>query len=250
MPTRVIRVSALAIVALAVLIGGCQRRQEPAPAPAASTPAAAPAPAQAPAPAPVADEAPPEGVLRAYVWKCDDGQTLTMRNLFREKAVAIDLHEGTRKLPQVVSASGVRYEDDVAIFSTKGSAATFERKGAATVNCQEDRAKSLLEDARLRGVLYVGRGNEPGWAVEIGPGRALLWVSNYGQERHAYAEAAASGDAASGLVYDAADAASKVKVTVRQQPCRDDMSGESFDLQIVVESGGRAYSGCGNRAQR
>jgi membrane-bound inhibitor of C-type lysozyme len=236
----------LAITALALL--GCQRKeQQPA-----SPPAAEVAPAAAPAPAAVttAEGTPPAGVLRAYVWQCEDGQTLRMRNLFREKAVAIDLHEGMRKLPQVVSASGARYEDNAVIFWTRGSTATFERKGAPAVKCQEVRTQSLLEDARLRGVLYVGTGNEPGWTLEIGPGRTLTWVTNYGQDRYAYAEAVASGDAVSGFVYTATDAAAAIKVTVRQQPCLDDMAGLPFDYQVIVESGGRTYRGCGYRAQR
>jgi membrane-bound inhibitor of C-type lysozyme len=244
MRPRTARLAMLTIAATIVLLAGCQRQHEPAASPPAPTAARTPAPIAA------ADDAPPAGVLRAYVWRCDDGQTLRMRNLFREKAVAIDLHEGTRKLPQVVSASGARYEDDVVIFWTKGSTATFERKGAPAVKCQEVRAQSLLEDARVRGVLYVGAGNEPGWTVEIGPGRALVWVTNYGQERHAYPDAVASGDAVSGLIYEATDAAAAIKVTVRQQPCQDDMAALPFDYQVIVESGGRTYRGCGNRAQR
>jgi membrane-bound inhibitor of C-type lysozyme len=107
-------------------------------------------PPSGPTAATVAEDAPPEGVLRAYVWRCDDGQTLKMRNLFREQAIALDLHEGTRKLPQVVSADGARYADEAVIFWIKGSSASFERKGTPVVNCQEDRAQSLLEDARLQ----------------------------------------------------------------------------------------------------
>jgi len=236
----------LAITALVLL--GCQRKeQQPASPPAAEVAAAA---APAPAAVTTAEGTPPAGVLRAYVWQCEDGQTLRMRNLFREKAVAIDLHEGMRKLPQVVSASGARYEDNAVIFWTRGSTATFERKGAPAVKCQEVRTQSLLEDARLRGVLYVGTGNEPGWTLEIGPGRTLTWVTNYGQDRYAYPEAVASGDAVSGFVYTATDAAASIKVTVRQRTCQDNMSGEPFDYQVTVESGGRAYAGCGNRAQR
>ena len=98
------------------------------------------------------EDPPPDGALRAYVWSCADGQKIVMRNLFREKAVAIDLHEGTRRLEQTTSASGVRYEDGAIIFWTKGSTASFERKGSPPVQCTELREESLREDARLQAV--------------------------------------------------------------------------------------------------
>ena len=69
-----------------------------------------------------------------------------------EKAVALDLHAGTRRLEQTASASGVRYEDAAIIFWTKGSTASFERKGSSPVQCTELRDESVREDARLQAV--------------------------------------------------------------------------------------------------
>ena len=88
-----------------VVTAGCQRKQS-----TAATEPAAPAAVPAPAPAvtTAAGDEVPEGVLRAYVWECADGQRLVMRNLFRERAIAIDFHDGTRRLDQAVSAAGAR----------------------------------------------------------------------------------------------------------------------------------------------
>ena len=143
---------------LATGLAGCQRssdepagggRGEPR-VPAAAAPVEnVPAPTGATAPSSPYDDA-PAGVLRAYVWACADGQKIVMRNLFREKAIAIDLHDGTRRLEQAVSASGARYEDGAVVFWTKGGTATFERKGTPPVHCEELRDESLREDARLR----------------------------------------------------------------------------------------------------
>jgi len=228
---------ALTAVIAATALAACQRKQD-----TAAT--------ETPAPATPADAAPPEGVLRAYVWQCDDGHTLKMRNLYRENAIAIDLHEGTRKLPGVPSASGAKYDDGTVSFFSKGGAAVFTRKDGQPVRCREVRSQSLLEDARLRGVLYRGSGNEPGWMLEIGPGSDLTWVTAYGEERHAFANALASGDAATGVVYTATDATDQIKVTVVQTACQDDMAGLPFDYQVTVVAGGREYHGCGNRLQR
>lgn len=233
-----------------VLLTACQRKEVPAPV---ATPAAAPSAAEsarapAPAVAPAKDEAPPPGVLRAYVWDCG-GTKLKMRNLWRENAVAIDLHDGTHKLAGVISASGAKYSDGTVTLWTKGGSARLETPGNPPVQCNELRAESLLEDARIRGVLYRGLGNEPGWTLEIGPGGALTWITGYGEERHEYPEVLVSGDDATGVVYTATDDAGEIKVTVKRARCQDDMSGEAFDHQFTVTASGRELRGCGTRVQ-
>jgi membrane-bound inhibitor of C-type lysozyme len=236
--------ASLAGIAL-IAVAGCQRKETPADEPAAEAKTAAPAPAAAPAPTPAVDEF-PAGVLRAYVWQCADGQTLVMRNLLREKAIAIDFHDGTRRLDQTVSASGARYADGVMVFWTKGSTATLERQGAPAVRCEERRADSLREDARARGVVYRALGNEPGWILEIGPASKLTWTTNFGQDRYDFeqAEATATTDGAS--VYSAQKDAVSLKATIRAERCVDDGDVE-YDHVVTVESGGQTYHGCGTR---
>ena len=236
--------ASLAGIAL-IAVAGCQRKETPADEPAAEAKSAAPAAAAAPAPTPAVDEF-PAGVLRAYVWQCADGQTLVMRNLLREKAIAIDFHDGTRRLDQTVSASGARYADGVMVFWTKGSTATLERQGAPAVRCEERRADSLREDARARGVVYRALGNEPGWILEIGPASKLTWTTNFGQDRYDFeqAEATATTDGAS--VYSAQKDVVSLKATIRAERCVDDGDVE-YDHVVTVESGGQTYHGCGTR---
>ncbi len=197
----------------------------------------------APAPVP-GDEAPPEGVLRAYVWECDDGRTLKVRNLYRENAVSVELHEGARKLSQVTSASGAKYADATVSFWSKGGTATFERNGSPAINCTESRAKSLLADAKLRGVAYRAQGNEPGWLVEAGPGTSLTYVADYGQARHEFNPVARSGDGARAVVFTGEHDGRAIKVTLTRETCADDMSGAEFDHTAVVEFDGQELRGC------
>lgn len=243
-PTPPVRLLIVALASIALNAAtGCQRQESPAGDSAANTQPASPVPAVAPTPA--ADEV-PDGALRAYVWQCADGQTLVMRNLFREKAVAIDFHDGTRRLDQTVSGSGVRYADSVMVFRAKGSAATLERQGAPPVPCQERRADSLREDARARGVVYRALGNEPGWTLEIGPENKLRWTTNYGQDRYDFehAQATAAPDGAS--VYTAQKDSVSIRASIKTERCVDDGDLE-FDHVVAVESGGQAYHGCGTR---
>ena len=246
LPTPPARSLLVALAGIALLaVTGCQRQEAPAGATTADAKPAASAPATAPAPTPVVDEI-PAGVLRAYVWQCADGQTLVMRNLLREKAIAIDFHDGTRRLDQTVSASGARYADAVAVFWTKGSTATLERQGAPAVRCEERRADSLREDARVRGVVYRALGNEPGWILEIGPASTLSWTTNFGQDRYDFEQAQATAMPDGTSVYAAQKDAVTLKATVKAGRCVDD-GDVAFDQVVTVESGGQTYHGCGTR---
>ena len=224
---------------------GCQRKEAPAGETPADAKPAASVPADVPAVTPAADEF-PAGVLRAYVWQCADGQTLVMRNLVREKAIAIDFHDGTRRLDQTVSASGARYADHVAVFWTKGGTATLERQGMPTVQCEERRAASLREDARVRGVVYRALGNEPGWVLEVGPARRLSWTTNFGQDHFDFDKAQAATAPDGATVYTAQQGDVSIKATIKAERCLDDGEVE-FDHVVTVESGGQTLRGCGTR---
>ncbi len=237
---------ALTVTLACALLGACQRK--PPPAPAESVPAPAPATTTPAAVPTVPEDTPPEGVLRAYVWDCA-GTKIRARNLWRENAIAVDLHDGTHKLLNVPSASGAKYTDGSVTLFTKGGAATLETPWEKPRQCGEVRAESLLEDARLRGVRYSGRGNEPGWTLEIGPGDRLAWVTGYGEERHELATPTVTVDAAGTQTYSGADAAGPLVIAVTKTACQDDMSGEPFEYRVVVAFGGREYRGCGTQVQ-
>ena len=225
--------AALAIAAL-VTLAGCKRTADE------SATASAPA-----VEAPRSVEP-----LLAYVWNCDDGQTLRMTNLLRDNAISLELHEGVRNLPLVVSASGAKYSDGTLTFWSKGDTATFERAGSTPVRCSMNRYQSALADSRARGVRYRGTGNEPGWFAEVGPGSRLLWVTRYGAERHEFdSSEALTGNEPTVEVFRAGRDSNSLSVTVSHEPCADDMSGEAFDYHMVVESGGRTYRGCATALQ-
>jgi uncharacterized membrane protein len=233
-----------ALLALGLLVAaGCQKSPDQQPTTAATPEPAAPA---ASMPAPIAGEpatALPEGVLRAYFWECDRDVTLVMRNLLEERSVGLEIHGETHKLPQVVAASGAKYSDGDFTFWTKGETAIFQRGTGPEVACREVRAKSLVEDARARGVLYRGRGNEPGWTLEVGPNDRLQFVTMFGEQKFEFAGATVANVDGT-TVYAAQAGEDAIKVSVKQEPCTDDMSGEPFDYRMVVEHGGQTLRGC------
>jgi membrane-bound inhibitor of C-type lysozyme len=241
--SRLLIVTCAGIALIAAL--GCQRKEAPVAETVADAKPAASVPATATAPTPAEDEV-PAGVLRAYVWHCADGQTLVMRNLVREKAIAIDFHDGTRRLDQTISGSGARYADSVVVFWTKGGTATLERQGAPPVQCEERRADSLREDARARGVVYRALGNEPGWILEVGPAGRLSWTTNWGQDRFDFEQAQASTAPDGATVYTAQQGDVSIRASIKAERCVDDGDVE-FDHVVTVEAGGQTLRGCGTR---
>lgn len=231
------------LVAGMLIAAGCQKSPDPQAGAAATPESAAPTTT---APAPIAGEplaALPDGVLHAYFWECDRDVTLVMRNLLEQKSVGLEMHGESRLLPQVVAASGAKYSDGDFTFWTKGETATFQRGTGPEVACREVRAKSLVEDARLRGVLYRGRGNEPGWTLEVGPNDRLQFVTMFGEQKFEFAGATVANVDGT-TVYAAQSGDDAIKVSVRQEACLDDMSGEPFDYRMVVEHGDRTLRGC------
>jgi uncharacterized membrane protein len=215
----------------------------------AQSPATTPPPVATPTTTNPASE-PPPGVLRAYYWTCESGLEFVAKNLWRENAVTLELHEGSRRLERVPSASGTKYADSSIEFWTKGGAGTFEHRPAKLAKCTETRAMSLVEDARARGVVLRGRGNEPGWTVEIGPQEKIRFETQYGNERYDFTGAQASGDLAErGRAYTAEGDGGTIQVVVRSETCQDDMSGESFELSFAVTYAGSTLHGCGARLQ-
>ena len=116
----------LASIAL-VFCAGCQRD--------AGTPERASAESTA---SPTATGVAPESAATQPVlrWECDGGMALTTKYLPRDHAISLGLHEGERKLPQVASASGEKYQDGPITFSRKGGEAIYERTPASPINCR------------------------------------------------------------------------------------------------------------------
>ena len=105
----------------------------------------------------------------------------------------------------------------------------------------------LWEQAAQRGVTFRGVGNEPGWALEIQPGKQMLLETDYGQRRVATPVPRPTVNAEGWTVYRAVTEAHELEVRFREQPCEDSMSGESFPFQVSVVLDGGELQGCGRR---
>jgi membrane-bound inhibitor of C-type lysozyme len=198
------------------------------------------------APDPAQSSGPRPNTLQAHVWNCADGTVIHTRNLTAPSAITLRIGSETRTLPQVRAASGVRYEDAMMQFWTKGNGATFQRKPGDATDCREVRAQSLREDARVRGITFRGVGNEPGWLLEIGPENRVMFEDGYGSVRVLFQSLPPKKDTRPGVtIYENTSSAYRMKATLLLQNCTDTMSDESFPYTVEVEIEGARRRGCG-----
>ncbi len=191
-----------------------------------------------------APPAAPGRVGRTFVYECSDGLAFTAR-IEGDKAWLF-LPSGTINLPHVEAASGAKYSDGSVTFWSKGESAMLEGTKQPRTECNNDRAKAIWEDAKLRGADFRATGNEPGWYLEISREYGILLVTAYGSERYQFAPTEPSSDSASRkTTYETAQAGHELKVTLEGRRCMDTMSGAKFETAVTVIIDGKRLDGCG-----
>ena len=100
--------------------------------------------------------------------------------------------------------------------------------------------------ARQQGVDFRATGNEPGWVLEIRDGESVVLVADYGSSRYEIARPETAMDPVSGgRVLRSAGSPAGFEVILIDQPCSDDMSGESFPTTVLLKLGEQHLRGCG-----
>jgi len=182
--------------------------------------------------------------LHTFAYDCNDGTIVTHLGP-EDDAITVFLPGETVRLPHVPTASGAKYSDGTVTLWTKGNEVLLEVVGEDPVNCLENRRRSWIEDAKLRGNDYWAAGNEPGWTLEIGPERTVL-KTNYGQDRYEFEtpQPAVDGEARR-TAYRTSVEGVEIAIEISGTPCQDSMSGESFETAVTVQLGDQKLRGCG-----
>ncbi|MGD8975985.1 MAG: hypothetical protein PVG91_00160 [Gammaproteobacteria bacterium] len=111
-------------------------------------------------------------------------------------------------------------------------------------------AADVWEQAAREGVDFRATGNEPGWLLEIREGDSLVLMADYGTRRYEIVSPQPEIDEASGgRLFRQPDSPDAFEVVLFDEPCRDDMSGESFPTTVRLTLGERHLNGCGRSLQ-
>lgn len=184
-----------------------------------------------------------DSTVRAY----DCGNELYVVAEFRPATddVWLFLPWKSDSLPHIPSASGAKYDDGETTFWTKGDKASLKTGEGVEQSCVENRRRSIVESAKLRGNDYWATGNEPGWSLELGPER-MVFVTDYGESRYeAPTPEPASDSSSRTTTWSSIADGHDLVVTIRGERCADTMSDETFESRVEVRLDDRVFSGCG-----
>lgn len=179
------------------------------------------------------------------------GEHLRLTAYFLDGAVRIVFSDGQERiLPQVISASGVRFSDGLTTFWNKGDEAFVEWQGQEYTVRVVDPETDPWEQAKRAGVTLRAVGQEPGWLMEIYENRRVELLLDYGDTRITTRIASMEVDfTRNTTTYRVLPPTSPLAITItaEDQACYDPMSGEGFTVAVVVdfEDTGRLYRGCG-----
>jgi putative lipoprotein len=198
-------------------------------------------------PAPAEPPGPPSP-LRAYAFDCLGGPGFIMIAVEGGpgpgEAVELALPDRRLRLPRVRAASGARYAGEGVSVWSKGREAILDLQGRV-YSCRENRRRSLVEDARVRGVEFRATGNEPGWSFQLFTDR-MVFIGRYGAERVTTPRPLAQpSPVRRETLYAATTEAHRLTVRIRDAACVDSMSGDRYTATVEIDLDGRTYRGCG-----
>jgi uncharacterized membrane protein/thiol-disulfide isomerase/thioredoxin len=105
-------------------------------------------------------------------------------------------------------------------------------------------AKDPWAAAAARGVAFRAVGNEPGWYLELTPGKTVEVVADYG-ERKASLPAPESFEAAESKALSLKSGSHALAFAVEKKTCSDGMSDAVYPYAVKMTLDGRDYAGCG-----
>lgn len=175
-----------------------------------------------------------------YVFVCDDRTAYTVQVGDAEASV---FHpRGTLQLPVVPAETGARYSNGIFDLWIEGQRARLGEVGRELQQCRNDHRRAVWEKAKLAGADFRAVGNEPGWHLEILASGRIVLVADYGatQIERPLPQPIVDSDART-TRWEAGE----LIVEVIGRPCRDSMSGESFESTVTVTWRRQILRGCG-----
>jgi uncharacterized membrane protein len=139
--------------------------------------------------------------------------------------------------------------DSLTLLEVRCAGSPWNAMGGRLIGIDSARAYApwdgvFFELTRSREFKAIGQ--EPGWSLEISPGKAMTFRYAYGESTAVTPVPSPNTERATGArVYHARTEASDLRVVIEPRPCTDAMSGEPFETTVSVVLNGKAYSGCG-----
>ncbi len=186
----------------------------------------------------------PGGAEAFTAWRCNPDQALVTAAL--EDELRLWSAHGAWRLAPAVVASGARYEQGDVSFWNKGADAIVETP-RGRLDCQAYVQRQTLTREQRPGVMFQGRGNEPGWMASLAHDRPEVTLSlDYGAREQTLPYRVTALDNEAGRVVLASGRGdTPFELRIEAGACLDDMSGEPFPARVTLTVDGEQYRGCG-----
>ncbi|WP_433924606.1 MliC family protein [Vreelandella sp. 21] len=178
-------------------------------------------------------------------WECQPANQNLVTAVNDDNLRLWSLH-GVWRLPEAIVASGARYQDGEISFWNRGDQAQVETP-RGQLQCQQGQRRVAATRADHPGVMFLGRGNEPGWSIELAHDAPVMtWTTNYGSETQTMPYMVSVMDNEAGrVVIENAYAEEFFRVRIESGACFDDMKGQPYPARVTLTIGGEQYKGCG-----
>ncbi|MFO8044722.1 MAG: C-type lysozyme, inhibitor [Halomonas sp.] len=177
-------------------------------------------------------------------WRCHPNQALV--TAAPEGELRLWSAHGAWRLQPAVVASGDRYEGEQVSFWNEGTDAIVETS-RGRLECQAYMQRQAFTRQQRPGVMFLGRGNEPGWMASLAHDRPQLTLSlDYGTREQTLPYRVTALDNEAGRVVLASGRGdTPFELRIQAGACLDDMSGEPFPARVTLTVDGEQYRGCG-----
>ncbi|MBB3191460.1 MliC family protein [Halomonas cerina] len=177
-------------------------------------------------------------------WRCTPAQALVTAATPQE--LRLWSAHGAWRLDPAVVASGSRYQQgELSVWNRGDEALVEDPRGR--LECRREVTHEALTRADHPGVMFHGRGNEPGWSVSLANDVPKLTLSlDYGQRQVTLPYRVTTLDNGGGrVVLASGQAARPFTLRIEAKACFDDMSGHPWPARVTLELNGRQLQGCG-----
>lgn len=177
-------------------------------------------------------------------WRCTPAQDLVTAATPQELRLW-SAHGAWRLAPAVV-ASGSRYQQGALSVWHQGDEALVEGP-RGRLECRQALTREALTRADHPGVMFHGRGNEPGWSVSLANDVPELTLSlDYGRRQVTLPYRVNTLDNDAGrVVLASGQAARPFTLRLEAKACFDDMSGQPWPARVTLSLNDRQLRGCG-----
>ncbi len=215
-------------ICAAIIITGCERRDNPVPQ---------------------ADTKPSSDTPVVAAYDCPGEMTFTVR--FKDDLAELFFKDQTIVLPETVAAGDKQYTDGTSTLSLHETEASLSLQNGQTYLCQESKARAVWEEAKLRGAVFRATGNEPGWVMEIMNSGEIILITSYGAERRTLQTPLRSTEPDRNLtLYKSSNHGQDIAIEIFAEPCQDTMNGDALPATVSITISGNSahtFRGCGRQ---